>query len=52
MKTDQREAYQSSKFGVICRLKHENPSRIAEVRRNKVQRKSILRSHIQQQQQQ
>ena len=29
-------------FGVICRLNHENPSRIAEVRRILVPRKSIL----------
>ena len=30
------------KFGVICRLNHENPSRIAEVRRTLVPTKSIL----------
>ena len=29
-------------FGVICRLNHENPSRIAEVRCISVRRKSIL----------
>ena len=35
-----------SKFGVICCLNHENPSRIAEVRRILVQRKSILRNSV------
>ena len=35
---------------IFCYLNHENPSRIAEIRRIYVQRKSILRPPIQQQQ--